>query len=351
MATVSPLSPVFSHPSTSWEEQYRAAMNAVALIDRSHLARVHVSGADRQTFLQNMLTCDVGALGDGQGAPGSFLTNKGKMVAAFSVFREAERFVLEMEETSTAAFVPALSRYIISEDASVERVESETSFSVEGPDARALVESLSESPDSSLSTLPHLGFVDVRVCDLPVRIVRHLTEPSPRFDLIGSPDDALVILDVARREGAVPLTERVAETRRIEAGRARFGLDVDDTYMPLEAGFDAAISFDKGCYIGQEYVVRVAHRGHVNRKLVGLVLDGEHVPNLGTPVSGDSKPIGETKSAARSLALDKTIALAVLRREFIEPGTAVTVAENGTATVAKLPFGVNAQPPSGAPST
>ena len=137
--------------------------------------------------------------------------------------------------------------------------------------------------------------------------------------------------------GAVRGGERLAETRRIEAGRPRFGIDMDESHIPLEAGLDEAISFDKGCYIGQETIVRIAHRGHVNRKLSGILLDGSTVPARGATVSAEGRDVGAMTSAAISPALGGVVSLAYLKPEISSPGTQVEV-ENRPGRVASLPF-------------
>ena len=133
------------------------------------------------------------------------------------------------------------------------------------------------------------------------------------------------------------------EIARIESGRPQWGADMDDTTLPQEANFDelGAISYTKGCYIGQETVARVKYRGHVNRALSGLVIEGERVPGEGAQVTVDGKEVGRVTSAVRSIALGRPIALGYLRREHFEPGAAVTVVDGAgeqPAHVAALPF-------------
>jgi folate-binding protein YgfZ len=142
--------------------------------------------------------------------------------------------------------------------------------------------------------------------------------------------------------GAVPLSADELEVLRVLGGVARYGQDMDETRLPMEAGLTReAISFTKGCYIGQEVVARVKYRGHVNRALSGLVLDGERVPAAGATVLADGKEVGHVTSAVRSFALGKPIALGYVRREHFAPGSAVQVQDGGAlipAHVVELPF-------------
>jgi tRNA-modifying protein YgfZ len=143
--------------------------------------------------------------------------------------------------------------------------------------------------------------------------------------------------------GAAPVDRDVAETLRIETGRPLFGVDMDETTIPLEAGIeDRAISFTKGCYVGQEVIIRVLHRGHgrVAKKLVGLKL-AERVPAQGDAILADGKTAGVITSAAWSPAAGSAVALGYVQRDFAEPGTTLQVQQESAAipaTVTKLPF-------------
>jgi tRNA-modifying protein YgfZ len=140
--------------------------------------------------------------------------------------------------------------------------------------------------------------------------------------------------------GVVPVDAHTADTLRIEGGVPLFGRDMNEETIPLEAGIEGrAISFTKGCYVGQEVIVRVLHRGHgrVARKLVGLTLDGDRVPSAGAAVRAGDREAGQVTSSTLSPALEKPIALAYLHRDLIEPGTLVSV-DGARAAVTGLPF-------------
>jgi folate-binding protein YgfZ len=322
----------------SFEQEYRAAIEGALALDRSHLATVAARGKDRESFLQNMLTNDVRSLAAFTGLPAAFLTVKGKLVSDLLVFKSDDSFLLQMERERAEPFRKALDRYIISEDVALESLaEKEATFSLEGPQASGI---LAELAGGSASELPGLDRLHFRILDLAganVRVVAHRRELTPRFDVSASPDVARKLLERVLERGALLGGERVRETRRIEASRPRFGIDMDESHLPLEAGLDEAISFQKGCYIGQEYVVRLAHRGHVNRKLAGLKLSGVEAPAPGSPVLHGAEEVGAVTSSAFSPAFGGTLALAYLKRGHWEPGTEVTVG-TAAATVFSLPF-------------
>ena len=315
-----------------FEAQYEAAAEAVAIFDRSHRVRIEATGKDGESFLQNMLSADIKKLGPQRGTPATFLTRKGKLVTDMTVYRDGSRFLLEVEAIRAEAFLQSLSRYIISEDVTLSLLD-ESAFSIEGPEAASLLSRLAGVASAELEELPHLGFLSVG----SARLTAIRNESSPRFDVAAPPDDTVSLADKALAESAVIGSPELAEVRRIEAGRPRFGIDMDDTHMPLEAGLDDAVHFDKGCYIGQEYVVRLAHRGHLNRKLVGLRIDGDAPVVPGALVTSDGNEAGELKSVAFSQRFSAVLALAYMKRDFLEPGTVVSVAGR-QATVTSLPF-------------
>lgn len=323
----------FDSATESFETQYRAAMESAVVLDRSHLTRVSATGSERAAFLHNMLSADVKNLDESRGAEATFLTSKGKLVADLAVFNVGDRILMETESSRARALIEALSRYIISEDVTLELVEDEASFSVEGPGASKLLEDIANAASSELDDLPHLGVVSG-----DVRIAARKRDPSSRFDVAAPPAVALALLEAARDRGATIGESKLAQTRRIEAGRPSFGIDMDESHMALEAGLDEAINFGKGCYIGQEYVVRLAHRGHLNRKLVGVRIDAEAPPPAGARLTSNGTDAGELTSAAYSPSLGATVALGYVKRPFFEPGTTVEVEGGLRGTVAKLPF-------------
>jgi len=323
---------------SSFEEAYRAAAEGALALSRSHLVIVAARGKDRESFLQNMLTNDVRSLAPGAGVPAAFLTNKGKLVSDLIVFKSDDAFLLQLERERAEPFRNALDRYIISEDVALEnRAETEATLSLEGPEASRILAELAGISRSELDGLAHLHFRILDLAGILARVTAQRRELTPRFDISASPDGVRDVFEQVLERGALLGGENVRETRRIEASRPRFGVDMDESHLPLEAGLDEAISFQKGCYIGQEYVVRLAHRGHVNRKLSGLRLAGVDAPAPASPVLCVAEEAGAVTSSAFSPAFDCALAFAYLKRAYLEPGTEVTVG-GATATVSSLPF-------------
>ncbi|MFQ5790781.1 MAG: aminomethyltransferase family protein [Acidobacteriota bacterium] len=328
------------------EDEYRAAGETVIAADRSHRGRIRVLGRDAIRFLQNMLSNDVRSLAPGAGVPATFLTRKGTLVSDLIAYRMEEGAILETEVHRVVPLQEALSRYIVSEDVTLaDATDGEALISLEGPCSGELLSRLSEEAPPELrpyhfvtTTLRAAGGASARVS-----AVSH--GPGPGFDMAITPEQAVGVLERIIEVGA-PLGLRLAghltlEVRRVEAGIPLFGVDMDESRLPFEAGLEKAISFDKGCYVGQEYVARLAHRGHLNRKLVGLHLEGESVPSPGSEVLGQSRSVGRVTSAVYSPTLGHPIALGYLHRDFLEPGTEVTVHVEDrelAARVAELPF-------------
>jgi folate-binding protein YgfZ len=319
--------------------EYRAAVEDTLVLDRSNRGAVRVTGKDRESFLQNMLTNDVRSLPPGGGVAAAFLNSKGKLVSDLLVLKEEDSFLLELERFRVEPFVKALGRYVISEDVTLESLcGREVSFSVVGPRASGILATLAErskEPPDSLADLQHIPW---SLGGAPVRLTAHRRERSARFDVRSETDRAVELLTAVLDKGALLGGALVAESRRIEAGIPRFGVDMDESHFPQEAALDDAISFQKGCYIGQEYVVRLAHRGHLNRKLVGLLVPSGPKPPPQSRVLRGEDEVGVVTSSAESPSSGGALALAHVKREAFEPGTAVLLEGRVEAIVSALPF-------------
>jgi folate-binding protein YgfZ len=320
-------------------EEYRAAISSALVLDRSNRGGVRVAGKDRESFLQNMLTNDVRSLPPGGGVTAAFLTSKGKLVSDLWVLKEESSFLLELERSRVEPFTKALGRYIISEDVVLESlVGREVSFSIVGPGASSILAALAETSSARLDGMPHLYHARIEIGGLTARLTAYRRERSARFEVGSASERAAELLSTVLDKGALLGGTLVSELRRIESGIPRFGVDMDESHFPQEASLDDAISFQKGCYIGQEYVVRLAHRGHLNRKLVGLVVPSGPRPSPGSRILRGEDEVGMVTSSTNSPALPGSLALAYLKREAFEPGTPVIVEGGAEATVSALPF-------------
>ena len=318
--------------------EYEAARRAVALFDRSALGKVTVTGRDRLSFLQGMLTNDVKALAPGQGAPAAFLDAHGKVMALLVVYAAADRVLIELPAQMTAKTLETLDHFLISEKAYFEAAdEAFAILSLQGPGARGLLEALA---GRAIELQPY-AHVEVEIAGAPARVIDRAEQPGPGFHCWVPADQVEPVRAAMLAAGAMAAGAATLEVLRLEAGQPWYPQDVDASVIFPETRLDSFVSFTKGCYIGQETVARVKYRGHVNRALSGLVMEGDRVPDAGARVVVDGTDVGRVTSAARSLALGRPIALGYVRREHFEPGTAVTVVDAGgtePARVSALPF-------------
>lgn len=319
--------------------EYRSVRHGVGLIDRGNLGVLEVTGRDRAAFLHAMLSNDVKSLAPGQGCQAAFLDVHGKVQALLMVWVEDDRILVVTPGGAAAATSEMLDRYLFSEKAYFRDATGELSLlMLAGPEAPALAERLAGArpPDAAWSN------VAARVGDTDVRLVRGGGETGEaEVWIVSALADGPRVWGRALAGGARPVGARAHESLRIEAGTPYLGHDVDDTVLLPEIPIERWVSHTKGCYIGQEVVVRIRDRGHVNRHLRGLVLDGETLPSHGaTVVAGDAN-VGRVTSVAWSFGLKRPIALALVRRQHADPGTPVAVRTDAAtipARVSALPF-------------
>jgi folate-binding protein YgfZ len=334
---------------------YEIAHQQAGLVDRSSRGTVQVTGADRTSFLQGLLTNDMTSLPRNRGCYAAWLTPQGRMITDMRVLLLDERILLDVRAVDASTIARRLEQLVFSEDVQVHDLTKElTQMRVVGPRSpRALtvaLGTLNSQPlpvtAEELEPWPEYQGATILVDDTPVLIVRDNELGVMGFDIYTFGPRQLAtaarIKTSLEQQGVVAIDHQTTETLRIEAGRPLFGVDMDEDTIPLEAGIeDRALSFSKGCYVGQEVIVRVTSRGQgrVVRKLVGLRLEGP-VPSYGDPLFGKGRDIGRITSATYSPGLSAPIALGYVHRDFVEPGTSVTVGHDGfaTGTVTPLPF-------------
>ena len=314
---------------------YAAARRGAGLIDRSDRGRVVVSGQDRAEYLQGLLSNDIVALKPGGGCYATYLTPQGRMIG--------DVILLTMSGDVTGTVLGKLDQFIFSEDVKLGNVtETFSQVAVIGPGAaKAVADVLSGVSAPLLSALEEHGNMKASIDGQPAIIARVTDTGEPGFDVFVERALAETLKTNLQRTGAIPIDPATADTVRIESGVPIFHRDMDEETIPLEAGIEGrAISLTKGCYVGQEIIIRVLHRGHgrVARKLVGLLVEGQSAPPAGTPVRSGDREIGHVTSATVSPALERPIALAYVQRDFVPPGTPVTIANGISAVVSALPF-------------
>jgi tRNA-modifying protein YgfZ len=308
------------------DAQYRALRQEAGVVDRPGRGKLRVRGSEATDYLQGQITNDLEVLGDGDGCYAALLDRKGHMRADMRVLRIATDDVwLDTEEVGRAALLRHLETYKIGRDVEIADASDErTLISVIGPGAAELSGAGPLSPEHAHR---EIEFADARcravATDLGV-------------DLIAPASGATGVRSALLDAGAAEVSEAAAEIVRVESGRPRFGLEMTEATIPAEAGInERAISFTKGCYIGQETVARLHYKGRPNRHLRGLRLEAP--VGAGESIRSGERELGTVGTACVSPALGP-IALAVVRREA-EPGERVTVGADGTtAEVVELPF-------------
>jgi folate-binding protein YgfZ len=306
--------------------EYRAVIEASGLLDRSDRGKLELAGPDAKSFLQGQVTNDVESLTPGEGCYSALLTPKGKMLGDLRVLDAGDELLLDTERIALQELFNMIRRFSIGYDVQLHKRTLERGLiSLIGP------ESGSAAGVGELAPTEHAHRM-VDVAGVSARAVR----TDVGIDLLCDADDTDALRAALEQAGAVPVSEPVAECLRIELGRPRYGIDLNDSVIPQEAGLnERAVSFTKGCYVGQETVARLYYRGKPNRHLSGLLLSAP--AQLGDEITFDGRAVGTVGSASVSPRLGP-IALALVRREA-PPGSTVSVgAEAVEAEVVALPF-------------
>jgi len=288
------------------------------LIDLSKRGRIRVSGSEATMFLNGLVTNDMKSLAENRWMPAVFPTVQGRLIGAVRIARVKDGFLIDTERASHDAVLKTISRFTMAGDFRVSDVSEETSLlSVQGKSAAEVVEKVL---NTSVADLPRNGVSELE----SATVIRATHTGEDGFDLVFDSTRAGELQQALQDAGALPVSQETFEILRVEAGIARFGRDMDESNVIPELNLDDAVSYTKGCYVGQEIIVRIKHRGHPAKKLVGLKLD--------QPVEADAN----ITSAVISPKLG-SIGLGYVRYEFVEPGTNVLI-ENVNATVTELPF-------------
>ena len=318
--------------------EYRIIQTGAGWADRSGRGRLRFEGRDVVGFLQGLLSNDVATIGPGGGVYATWLTPQGRLVADFRIYHRGDALVADVVPGLAADLAGRLDQLIFAEDVRVADVSSATALvTVVGAGAADVLSRAFGLDARALATLRPLGQIDAGAGAF---VIRADESEWPMFDVWMPAADSDNVISRLASGGARAISADLLEVLRIEAGRPAFGIDMTTETIPLEAGLlDRAISTTKGCYVGQEVIIRVLHRGHgrVARKLVGLAFEGGSAPASGMAVEAGGREVGRITSSALSAALERPIALAYLHRDFVEPGTKVS-AGGHPGVVTALPF-------------
>lgn len=355
------------------ENEYRALGAGPAIVDRSYRALLEVTGADRATWLHNLTTNQVKNLGRGEGNYAFVLNNQGRILFDVNILARAESIWVDLDRRFLQTAKKHFSKYAITEDVTVvDRSEEFVRLGLVGPKAVALLAELGAANAEAMAQLSHVtiqipeadqshgrkladtntdqnrdcqGAVHVsatvnRSMSVAVLVMRHDFCGPFAVELFVPADRAVefrgAMIDQHR---AIPVGDDAVQVHRIEAGIPWPGHEITDEYLPAETRqLERAVSFQKGCYLGQEVVERMRSRHVVARQLVGLRLDGPPIPALKSEVSDtEGKPMGHVTSSCHSQLLNCPIALAYVKTASSSTGSRLTVS-GASATVVDLPF-------------
>ncbi len=322
--------------------EYAALHSGAGILDLSMRGRLCLTGADRQRFLHGQVTNNVQDLKAGQGCYAALITAKGRMQSDLNIYSLENELLLDFEPGLAAAISQRLDKYIIADDVQIVDISALYALlSVQGPKSAALVSAggflLPEGGDRCFARTEHPDFGESYV-------VNHSRTEMAGLDLFVPSAALTAALDRLRSGGATPCGWHALEIARVESGIPRFGADMDETNLPPETGVETrAISYNKGCYIGQEVIARLRTYGQVAKALRGLRLDdaSTHLPERGDKIFFAEKEIGYITSSVRSPKLNATIALGYVRRERNAIGTRLRVKSKETvaeAMIVELPF-------------
>lgn len=336
---------------SAFEEEYSALRNTAGIVDFSTQALLELRGPDRAGFLHRLLTNDILHLAPGAGCRAALLDASAKLIISLVVLADPDSLWLMCDLPLVDTLAKAIERYLFSEQVTLINHERRLAvLAVDGPRAQEVARTLTGAEISFPQPLSHAV---VPVHALPVRWLRHSLTGSEGLMALVNAEDALGLWDQLQRVGqplgATPIGWEALNVARIEAGRPWFGIDMDETNLLPETGLETSMVSDtKGCYIGQEIIARMQTYGSPNKRLVGLLIDGELVPQPGDRVvRADTEEIGWVTSGCHSPALRRPIAMGYVKRGAYEPGTTVEILRGETAvtaTVVALPIMLSVMP-------
>ncbi|MGA2117698.1 MAG: glycine cleavage T C-terminal barrel domain-containing protein [Bryobacteraceae bacterium] len=312
---------------------YEALASGAAWIDLSARGRVTVRGRDRARLLHSISSNDIKQLAPGSGCYAFLLSPQGRIQVDFELLCRDDDFLIDTEPDLREKVMAHILRYKVADQVELEdRTASTVALGIEGP--------ATEGPAGEA--------IRAAVADGSVAPFRLTGQPG--FRVYGDREAAGEWIRRLERAGVVPATAEDARRIRIENGKPRYGEDIRDTTLPQESQQMHAVSFQKGCYIGQEIVERIRAQGRVNRKLARLEIEGEAEVPAGSKVMAGEKEGGEVTSSVYSPRARRVVAMAYLRAEYFEPGTALSVLGRPARLAANLQrSAIGDQPPSSAP--
>ena len=328
---------------TDPRQEHRTVRQGVGVIDLSHRGRLRLTGNDCAQYLHRIISNDVEGVAVGKGNYATILTNRGKIIADMKVYVFEDSIGIETNAETTSILYQELDKYLIADDVTIEELTEHTgAVGVHGPKSAEL---LQEVYGFDVGDLPEYHSVVHEIDGRRIVCVRANETGEVGYNLCTASESMEWLWDTFLTKGrafsAEPVGLTALNSLRIEAGIPRFGAELGDSVFPLEAELEGAISFEKGCYIGQEIVARMKYRGHPNRLLRGFEITSDAPPQSGDRLFDEDKEIGWLTSAVVSPTFGKTIGMGYVRVAFTDEGSQVEVQTAGSrvdATVRLLPF-------------
>ncbi len=316
--------------------EFFTLLRGCGIYDLGWRAKLKITGKDRVRWLNGMVSNNIRELPAGRGVYNFLLNPQGHIQGDLYVYNRGDYFLAGTEQFQLERLLPLLRRYIIMDQVELTDITGElTAIGVQGPEARAVF-----GKAEFQGPLPQpMELGEIVWQGKPLLATRMANEKFETYEIWVAPADAPGLWNALMAAGAAPVGTDALEMFRVAAGIACYGVDIRDRDLPQETGQMQALSFTKGCYIGQEIVERIRSRGAVHRTFTGFVVDGP-TPSPGAKLHAGDKEVGEITSALPVPTVDngdRVLALGYIRREFSQPGSALQL-QGASATVAQVPF-------------
>jgi glycine cleavage system T protein len=324
-------------------EEHLAVRESVGIIDLVFRGKLELTGEDRVRFLNALVSNDVKSVKPGNGIYAALLTVHGKLVADLRVYGLEGSLLIDLADSIKDKTIAALNQRLVADRVEIKDISDICrALSLQGPKSGALLDALLYEPLPAMQDLQH---VERELNGLQTRIIKVTHTGEEGYDLLVATGQLTRLWGILAEKGSAfglkPVGMAALNTLRIEAGIPWYGVDMDESHILLEAGLEQALSTTKGCYLGQETIARIIFRGHVNKKLVGIRMKNNTVPAPKDRLLHEGTPVGVVTSGGFSPSLNAAIALAYVRRDYLQPGTPLMVEAQGAespAEVVALPF-------------
>jgi folate-binding protein YgfZ len=315
------------------EKEYWTIKRTVGLADVSNVGRLRITGKDRVSFLNGLLTNDVSQLKENGGQRSALLTSKARILADLHLYPQTESLLVDTGESAASRVKETLDRFIITEDVQIHDATADlVQITVQGPKSSEVIKEILGVEAQDLKQLEQRSIG-------PSTIIARDRTGQSGYDIILPALEADPVWHGFLLNGAViglnPVGSQALEILRLEAGYPKYSVDVDENTIVLEAGFKDALSFSKGCYLGQEVVARATHIGRVNKQLVRLDIESKDPVPPRSKLTSDGREAGFITSAAFSPGLGKIASLGYANREFAKEGTRLNV-QSGEASLSAV---------------